>query len=447
MTLYDYQEPLMDPMLKILNDPDKRLAVMALSVGTGKTVVALELMRRGNFSFGVVCPRVCISQWQRTAVALGVKPKFVLNMEALRTGNRKHIVVKKTPTSFDWTGFESGDVCIVDEAHRAGGMTSQNAFMVACLAMKGVKVCALSATLADSPLRMRVWLHLAKLVPWSNFYSWARSVGCSRDERINGHPWIPPRGKLGVQAMETLNQQFFPAYGVRLNSKEIAGYPKSQTVVDLVTPSNEAKAAINRGYQLLSDEVKNPSRAKTDLTKILRARQQVEHAKIHVMRELVEDALEDGLSVAVFFCFTEPLEEFCKLMAHENPAKIYGTTSGGHSQTNAERQADIDRFQKNETRLLVANVAAGGVGVSLEDLDGNHPRLLLTSLPLSALELIQTLGRCARANSKSPTVNRVVLVEGSEIEERVYRILSRKLDNLGALTEDDLSMEKIVTEG
>ena len=69
MELYPYQAPLIPPMLDILNDPEKLLALLALSTGTGKTVVALELMRRASCSFGVLAPKTTLGQWTRTATA------------------------------------------------------------------------------------------------------------------------------------------------------------------------------------------------------------------------------------------------------------------------------------------------------------------------------------------------------------------------------------------
>lgn len=253
-------------------------------------------------------------------------------------------------------------------------------------------------------------------------------------------------GKLGVRAMADLNAKFFPAFGVRLDSKDIPNYPKSQTIVDLATPSAKAAAEAKAAYALLSDEIRNPDKAKTDMVRLLRYRQQVEHAKVPVMVELAEDAMEDGCSVACFFNFTAPMAEFCAKMKQHSPARVYGTDESGHSQNQREREAEIARFQSNSTKLFAGTIAAGGVGLSLEDADGNHPRLLLTNLPLDTVGLLQVLGRCARANSKSPTVNRVVLLDGVPVEEKVFRILNRKIGNLSALQNDGdaLNLEKLI---
>ena len=211
-----------------------------------------------------------------------------------------------------------------------------------------------------------------------------------------------------------------------------------------MTPSEKAAAEARAAYELLANEIKNPERAKTDMVRLLRYRQQVEHAKVPVLVELVEDALEDGNSVACFFNFAAPMSAFCAKLAGHRPARVYGTDDSGHAQSQTEREAEIARFQSNQTRLFAGTIAAGGVGLSLEDSDGDHPRLLLTNLPLDTVGLLQVIGRCARANSKSPTVNRVVLLEGVPVEEKVFRILNRKVGNLSALQGDELNLEKLI---
>jgi len=444
MELYEYQKPLVPLMESVMNDPQKKLALLALSTGVGKTVVALYLMSRANCSFGILAPKVTLGQWKRTAKELNVEPKFLINPEAVRTGNRKSIVEKKTRISWNWTGLKKDDWLILDEVHRFAAPDSQLAYMAASASAQGIRILGLSATLADSPLKMRMLLHAARLTPWRDFYHWAKSVGCYRAEFISGHPWQPPAGRRGVEVMANLNSQFFPGFGVRLDSASIPGYPKSKLLVDLVTPSEKAAAEARAAYELLAEEIKHPERARNDMVKILRARQCVEFSKVPVMVELAGDAIENGMSVAVFWNFTAPMAEFCKRMAAHAPARVYGTDESGHAQTQTEREADIERFQSNQTRLFVGTIASGGVGLSLEDSDGNHPRLLLTNLPLSVTELLQTIGRCARANSKSPTVNRVVLLEGVPIEERVFKILNKKVNNMSALMNDDLDLENLI---
>jgi len=52
--------------------------------------------------------------------------------------------------------------------------------------------------------------------------------------------------------------------------------------------------------------------------------------------------------------------------------------------------------------------------------------------------LIQCLGRIYRAGGLGSVVQRIVLVAGT-VEERVYRRLQFKINNIATLTDDDLA--------
>ena len=238
----------------------------------------------------------------------------------------------------------------------------------------------------------------------------------------------------------------FPAYGVQVKLEDIPDFPEVLNVVEKVTPSDSARVAINAAYQTMREEVRNPDKAKTDLTRLLRSRQRVEIEKIAIFKELIEDALEEGYSVVASFNFTEPLFEMKRQMAAYNPAMIYGSDPNGKLQTEKERDAEKARFQSNSTRLLLLSVAAGGVGVSIGDEHGGHPRIAFHNLCLDSVSFTQLLGRIHRANSKTKSINKVILTDGVAVEERIYKLLNNKLKNMGALQDDSFSLDSILKE-
>jgi SNF2 family DNA or RNA helicase len=108
---------------------------------------------------------------------------------------------------------------------------------------------------------------------------------------------------------------------------------------------------------------------------------------------------------------------------------------GGQSAT--VREDNVQRFQTNQTNVIICNIAAGGVGVSLHDTEGGHPRMSLISPTFNVKDYIQTLGRIHRANAKSPAIQRV-LVTAQTIEEKIVDKLEQKrlsLDTLHAKPE------------
>jgi superfamily II DNA or RNA helicase len=107
-------------------------------------------------------------------------------------------------------------------------------------------------------------------------------------------------------------------------------------------------------------------------------------------------------------------------------------------QTSEERQAAIEAFQSDRARVIIANIQAGGVGVSLHDLNGKHARISLISPTWSAIDLRQTLGRVHRAGGKTKSLQRIIYAEGT-VEERVAASVQAKLDRLDQLNDGELS--------
>ena len=113
----------------------------------------------------------------------------------------------------------------------------------------------------------------------------------------------------------------------------------------------------------------------------------------------------------------------------------FGAIYGG--QKESERNGMIDAFQQNRTHVIIGMMQACGVALSLHDTRHERPRVSLISPSYSASELLQALGRIRRVGGTHAT-QRIVLAAGS-VEERVAKAVNGKIDNIGALTDADLS--------
>jgi hypothetical protein len=87
---------------------------------------------------------------------------------------------------------------------------------------------------------------------------------------------------------------------------------------------------------------------------------------------------------------------------------------------------------QRSAQVMSANVAAGGVGVSLHDVQGNHPRMSLISPSFNLKEHVQVLGRIHRVGALSPALQRVLIASGT-IEEKVMESLEKKRKSLDTL--------------
>jgi superfamily II DNA or RNA helicase len=155
------------------------------------------------------------------------------------------------------------------------------------------------------------------------------------------------------------------------------------------------------------------------------------------MVEMIEDWFDEGISPVVFVNFTDTVEAIEKQLKKNK--KFNGLISkivGG--QTDKQRQSDIDGFQNDTKRIMIANLAAGNAGISLHDLNGKFPRGSVISPSYSAINMLQALGRIHRANGKTPCIQKIMFASDT-IEEQACRRVQAKLNNLEALNDGDLT--------
>jgi SNF2 family DNA or RNA helicase len=107
-------------------------------------------------------------------------------------------------------------------------------------------------------------------------------------------------------------------------------------------------------------------------------------------------------------------------------------------QTPKEREQNISDFQADKERVIILNIRSGGVGVSLHDLNGNHPRVSLISPSWSAQDVVQAVGRVWRAGSKSSSLQKIVYCANT-IEEEICERMKIKIDNINTINEASVS--------
>jgi superfamily II DNA or RNA helicase len=101
------------------------------------------------------------------------------------------------------------------------------------------------------------------------------------------------------------------------------------------------------------------------------------------------------------------------------------------------RSKNVEKFQTNESNIIICNINVASLGINLHDLHGK-PRASIISPSFSSEQLIQALGRIHRAGSKSHCFQKIVYVAGTCEENICYR-LKEKLKFLSKLNDNDLT--------
>lgn len=443
--------------------------------GSGKTYVNAAVAIESGEPTLVVCPKIAQSAWHRAALHFGDRLS-VINYEMLRTGrspfgkwdnpdprptkyfqctNCQQIVdldrfipcythplgihcleTKKKSARYGKFTFHPGVKRIIfDEVHRCGALDSLNADMLIGAARSARRISMLSATPASSPLGLRAVgyaLGLHNLDAHPSFIRWVSHFGVRRDPNFRGLKWFVGQEKQR-EIMLQIRAGIVPERGIRIDYDDIPGFPQRDIQAELYDLDDPE--AVDSCYKEMVDALAqleahaaNDKAADHPLTKLLRARQKVELLKVPAFAELGQDQLDKGFSVVWFVNFRQTIDELKKRFP--DAGVIDGQTGG--------RDEVIDTFQSNGLTKLIVNVEAGKEAMSIQDLDGLHPRFGIVSPMLSAVTLRQVFGRLHRDGGLSRCFYRVVFASKT-VEVKLHRLLCPKLNNLDAITDADLN--------
>lgn len=411
--------------------------------GRGKTycnIAAAKFLKLRPF---VVCPIAVLDHWVDVAEIFGVELLGVVNYETVKNGKWypnfavedpderfkvrkecKYISVKGSGTSkvYKWMLPKDG-ILIFDEAHWCKNKGTQNFKMLAAAKEAENKKVIVSATLTDDVKKF----HVFGLV--LDFYSNLRAA----------NSWLRSN-------KDNLHRLIFPKKGSRIRTSEVPNLPGNKITAECFELDEDTQKKINESFieiQRALEELKDKEAHDTNpLTEILRARQRIEYLMTPLFVELIKKRLAAGKRTAMFVNFEETLQSL---------AKTFKTTSivhGGKAkkQTRLERKKVIADFMDNTTPLIILNLRCGGVGLSLHDIHSTEKekfeRASIISPSFSAIDLIQALCRCYRANSKTPVEQTIVCVKGTILEFIAHR-LNEKIAFTTKLNDGDIKFFNI----
>jgi len=413
--------------------------------GCGKSYVAAWIAKNFNSPVVVICPKVVINAWHNVFKEFGIKAHVVINYEKLTRGNTEYLSFKddKDDGPDDYIfNIPKTSLVIVDESHKCKGWNSKNSDMLIALRKNHYKLLLLSATAATNPLEMKAFGFVSTLHNLVNYRNFVFSSG-AYTSRFGGYQ-IDLASRATVESMGEIHHKLFNTYRIasRMTRKMFDTiFPDNRVIADIFDMgSNTAK--INRVYEVMESELAALEESSSNYSShqfaiMTKARRHAEILKVPTMVEMIEDLYDEGISPVVFVNFTDTVEAIEKQLAKNSKfnGKIARIVGG---QSDKVRQADIDAFQNDSKRILIANLAAGNSGVSLHDLNGKHPRHSIVSPSYSAINLLQALGRIHRAGGKSPCIQKILFSAGT-IEEDACRKVQSKLQNLDALNDGDLA--------
>lgn len=149
---------------------------------------------------------------------------------------------------------------------------------------------------------------------------------------------------------------------------------------------------------------------------ISKLRKDIGLRKVKSIAEYVEDLLDTESSVILFAHHKDVIEKYVNELKKHKPYIITGSVSG------ADRAKAIDGFQEGVSRLIIMNIAAGGVGITLT----KAKHVVFAEFPWVYSEYSQAIGRAHRNGQLSNVTVHNFMVEGSIDERIVKTVMSKK---------------------
>jgi hypothetical protein len=438
-TPYPKQETAIQKMVSLLKPTATGYPTCLNSsmTGTGKTLMALETVRRTKQAPFIIAPLSAHATWREWTKTLEIEPIDIVNIEKLRTGKTTYLAKQGRSNSlrFKWS-LPPNTLVIFDEIHRGcSGHKTQTGKAVAMFRVQKIPVLMMSATPFSSPLNMRATGFLLGLHDYDqdSYFRWCKANGCSPSPYHRGLEFF--RGTRADQALARINNAIRDKI-VRLTTTDLAEYFGDNIIQpELINLGDRSTAEADKIYSEMKEELKEDAE-NIPLVERLRARQRVELLKVPVIIEHIEDLMAQGYSVFVAVNFRDTVAALNDALEDKKISPVI--IQGG--QTHQERETMVNLFNTDFVQVMVATIDAGGVSISLHHKDERQqPRAAIIIPGDKADQFIQALGRIHRAGGLSPALQKILLAEGT-IEEKVYRNLMKKIDNIDTLSDGDLDL-------
>lgn len=370
-------------------------AILGDEMGLGKTIqalaVAAHLAAKGDKHFLVVCPASVLINWSNeTRKHTKLRP---LQLHGAERESATQDWIRKRWSCYHHLQHPSttrhlGDpsVVVIDEAHYIKNKAAQRSIASHKLIGKAKRAVLLSGT----PMENRV-------VEFRNLVEYVQP---DTARRINASD--------GLGGGELFRKTVAPAYLRRNQVDVLKELPELIEVEDWVQPtaddnSRYRDAVASRNFMAMRQSAYAGSG-------------QTKSAKMERLREIVEEAEDNGVKIIVFSFFKSVLDA----VRREVPGVVFGPLTGATSST--QRQQMVDDFTSHNGRaVLVSQIEAGGVGLNIQAASV----VILTEPQWKPSTEVQAIARAHRVGQiRTVQVHR--LLAKDTVDERMREVLERK---------------------
>lgn len=457
MKLFPHQEQGIEFLKKT------KRAILADEMGLGKTRQAIIAAgdESGQFAVLIVCPASLKINWEREVKMIYPDTEI----HTVQSGPEETLPEAKwIVINYDMLPkykaqilmlAASGKIgtAIVDEAHYIKGKKTIRATTTLDIVLGVERVYLLTGTpIMNRPIEL---FNLLKAI--KHPLGRARTVFSKRYCGAYLKTIIKKNGQVirffdegGATHLEEL-REFTKGHILRRLKKDVLNLPEKIISVQITDLTREARKEYDTAFDAYVAWIENNPEAEKNLENIMDARHLVEltklkqvcsRAKIERIVADIRNAVDQGQKVIVFSQFTGTIMALRDELAQSKRGTRYddaktpilAVTLTGQDDMHA-RQKSVDAFQNHDdTKVFIANIKAGGVGITLTAAS----IVMFADMEWSPELHSQAEDRAHRIGQEG-TVNVYYYIAGETIEEDIVDILERKRAIIKELMDGDAS--------
>lgn len=161
------------------------------------------------------------------------------------------------------------------------------------------------------------------------------------------------------------------------------------------------------------------------LARLMRARVILATQKVGETIDFAKEIMSDGDKVVLVTCFTEVVSVLEKAFK-DKCVKIVGGMS------DVAKQSAKDNFQTGSAQVIILNIVAGGVGITLT---ASH-NLIINDLPWTIGDIVQVEDRICRSGQTAEFSNIYYMTaKGADVEEEMVDLLTYKSETINTVVD------------
>ena len=397
--------------------------INASDMGLGKTFESVLVGESIPMSKLVVCPASLRLNWKREILTVNPKAdvKIVYSDKTPEKGENWTIIGYPSLQKYEhWLLEQEIKAVFFDEAHYVKAVTNSGIpdSKRAKIAMKLSRIAEYCYPITGTPKanRNRDLFNMLRLVnhPLAmaerDFFPFGKRYCNAYRDNFGWHM----QGNSNDVELHNLIKDYMVR---RLKKDELPGLTKQRILIPVEANLREYEIAYDQYAQIKSYQEDSDDKAAMGALQV--ARQALAMAKVTQSIDFARSIIDRDEPVVVVTCFRGVVERF-QLEFGKNCSAIVGGMS------DVQKQKAIDDFQSGKVPIIVMNVIAGGVGITLTK---SHT-MIINDMDWVIGNVTQAEDRICRTGQNEHCVIYYMIAENAEIDSILRKSLTRKSETL-----------------